>query len=408
MAVTAATITSLTLVGRAVTIAGTADRDGGGTDNTLTFLAVDASSNEVLLTSVFGESTLNASGPAATGVVFSFTGVLPENTYGVVRCYRLGAPSVLLATSATSVGIVQLRRPLPGVWTPRRDSRGLFVAAPRMGYQPTIGTVGTPIRHYNYAVAGSNGIYTSVHDRVIRQTEESFPTNLLRSVNTPYGVGIDAKPTWQFGAYPTQGGGWNVSRQTWVSLFYIYDSSKYVGVYPRFFGGVGNNPSIRGQSICWLNSFGQQALVVTSDTGYSGGEVSVNGIGNGLHCMVVTSIASASPTGVRIFLDGQFVATATAPNGWNGGTFPTTDFYGASVSQSGSNIGNILFNAILYGYVASDDEAQQLSLDPYRYFFVDAPTVRNRIGRKLNFESNVYQYSRPSADASNSGWVRVP
>ncbi len=270
------------------------------------------------------------------------------------------------------------------------------------------GEVGTPLRHYNYAPAGSNGIYTSVFDRVIRKTEENYgPTN-LRTVNTPYGPGIDAQTGWQFTAYPIQGGGWSVARQTWVSLFYIYDASKYITNYPRFFGNIGNNPSQRVQTISWINTAGEQSLVVTSDTGFSGGEVSVSGVGNGLHCMVVTSITGSSPTGVRIFLDGRLVATTTAPSVWNGATFPTTDFFGGSVSQSGSNVGNILFNALLYGYVANDNEAQQLSLDPYRYFFVDAPTVNRRIVRKLSFETNVYQYSRPSADASNSGWVRVP
>lgn len=265
---------------------------------------------------------------------------------------------------------------LSGVWTPERDARGLFVPKANGVDAPvssTAGFISTRKFHYNYAVAGSNGIYTTVFNKILRRSDQNYgPVNLL-SVNTPYGVGIDAQTGWQAGGYPTQPGGWNVPRQTWISLFYIYDAAKTITNYPRFFGGVGNNPSLRNQTISWNNPAGEQALVVSPETNYGGIEVSVNGVGNGLHCMVVTSNAGGSATGVRIFLNGQFVATTTAPSGWNGGTFPNTDFYANSVSQSGLNIGNILFTAILYGYTASDSEAQKLSTDPYSYFFQDAP-----------------------------------
>jgi len=271
---------------------------------------------------------------------------------------------------------------LSNIWIPRRDSRGLFVRSPRWSRAPSPGFVGGKF-HYNYAVAGSNGIYTTVHDRIIRKTEESYgPTN-LRSVNTPYGVGIDAQQGWQYGNYPIQSGGWNVPRQTWISLFYIYNAQKTITNYPRFFGGVGNNVLQRSHTITWINTAGEQTLVVASDTNFSGGEILVSGIQNGLHCMLVTSVANASATGVRAFLNGEFVGTTTAPNGWNGGTFPTTDFFGASISQSGSDVGNILFNAILYDYVASDAEAEKLSTDPYSYFFVDAVPVIKNVSKRL-------------------------
>lgn len=410
MAVTAVTITSgPTVVGRSVTISGTLDRDGGGTLNTLNFLSytVGYVSLGTLTRLSDNAVTYNASGTAGSGIAWTWTGVLPEGDYLGVSISLNDSPYTTLATSS-NVGLIQLRKPLAGVWTPRRDASGLFVEATRSSRYPTIGVVGSPLRHYNYAAAGSNGIYTSVHKRIIRKTEESYgPTN-LKSVYTPYGAGIDAQTGWQFGFYPTQGGGWNVPRQTWVSLFYIYDASKYVAGYPRFFGNIANLPTQRLQTICWVNTAGEQALLVSSDVSFSGGEVAVNGVGNGLHCMVVTSVASTAAGSVRVFLDGQLVATTTGPSGWNGGTYPTTDFYAGSVSQSGSNIGNILFNGILYGYVATDSEAAELSVDPYRYFFRDATPISSRAVRNLSFSSATYQYSRPIADISNTGWVRVP
>lgn len=296
---------------------------------------------------------------------------------------------------------------LPNIWIPRRDARGLFVPTGLGFRQPSSGVVGSPLRHYNYPVLGSDGIYTSVLDRVIRKSQASYGGN-LRSVLTPFGPGIDAQTGWTFTGYPTQGGGWNVARQTWVSLFYIYDNAKVITNYPRFFGQVSNNPSNRLQTISWINTAGEKALVVSSQKDYSGGEVSITGVDNGLHCVVVTSITGSVADGVRVFLDGRLAATTNGPTVWNGGTFPTTDFYGASVSQSGSNIGNILFNALIYNYIASDTEAAALSTNPYRYFFRDAPSSLSTMTRNLSFDPTNYQYYRPSADLNNSGWTRIP
>ena len=410
MAVTAVTITSFSVAGRSVSISGTYNHDGGGTNNQLLFVALDQNSNGTTITPLVGSSTLDTGVNAGTAIAFGFSGALPEGNWGVINVYRI--PSVtLMTTSSSSVGLIQLRKPLAGVWTPRRDARGLFVPKADGVDSPLSSTAGgiSPRKfHYNYPVSGSDGIYTTVLGRIIRTAEASFGGYYLRSVNTPYGAGIDAKTGWQFGAYPVQGGGWSVPRQTWVSLFYIYDASKFVTNYPRFFGNVGNNPVQRGQTICWINTTGEQALVVSSDIGFSGGEVLINGVGNGLHCMVVTSVGSTAAGSVRVFLDGQLVTTTTGPSGWNGATFPTTDFFAASISQSGSNVGNILFNALFYGYVANDSEAAALSLDPYRYFFRDAPSTSLRAVRNMTFDGNTYQSSRPTADVSNAGWVRVP
>jgi hypothetical protein len=418
MAVTAVTITSgPTVVGRSVTLSGTLSRDGGGTNNNLNFLSYTVGYGSLgTITRLSDNSTIyNAAGTAGTDIAWTWTGTLPEGNYLAVTVNLNEDPYTLLATSASNVGLVQLRKPLSGIWTPRRDSRGLFVPKANGVDSPissTAGFISVRKLHYNYPVSGSNGIYTTVLNKIIRNSEADYGGYNLQSVNTPYGAGINAQTGWTFTSYPTQGGGLSISRQTWISIFYIYNANKRVTNYPRFFGGIGNNPSNRSHTISWNNPNGEQALIANSDTAFGGGEVAVNGVGNGLHCMVVTSITGGSPTGVRVFLDGQLVGTTTAPSTWNGGTFPTTDFYGNSVSQSGENIGNILFNGILYNYVASDSEAEKLSLNPYSYFFRDAP----KTSAKTRLFSGVLSLPDPPTEFSSikagrltpSRWSKQP
>jgi hypothetical protein len=286
---------------------------------------------------------------------------------------------------------------LSGVWTPRRDARGLFV--PKIGNAKQVRDYESPVFAYLYPTRDDPGIYLSPTNEVLRNQDINYGvTGALRSAKTPFGPGIDVPQGWQVSRTNPHPGGWSVINQTWISLFYLYDATKLITGSPPVFGG----------SITWQNVSGEQSLVVTPDTVFGGVATSITGVGNGLHCMVVCNYSNKGAAGVRIFLNGALVATTRSSDVWNSALFPSTDWYGASISQQDKNVGNILFSGYHYSAVFSDVQAAALSLDPYGYVFRNAPSTNLRAVRNMTFDGNTYQSSRPTADISNSGWVRVP
>jgi hypothetical protein len=77
-------------------------------------------------------------------------------------------------------------------------------------------------------------------------------------------------------------------------------------------------------------------------------------------------------------------------------------YYYSGISQSSLGVGNVHFQGEAALVNLSDDAAAALSLDPYRYFFRDAPSYKTRVSRSV-FLPSAFQYSRPTADIL-TGW----
>jgi hypothetical protein len=116
---------------------------------------------------------------------------------------------------------------------------------------------------------------------------------------------------------------------------------------------------------------------------------------------------SSGASGLRAFLNGSLVAVSSAST-YSEFLFLRPYYLNRSISQRHLDIGNVLLNAEAINVNLTDSAAAALSLDPYRYFFRDAPSTNLRAVRNMTFDGNTYQYSRPISDISNTGWVRVP
>lgn len=380
MAVTAVTITSgPTVVGRSVTISGTLNRDGGGTYNTLNFYAFNRAYTvgQGLINLVTGNQFLNVSGSAGTNIPWSYTGTVPEGDYREVTIdnpefpYQ---PQPYYTRSATEIGLVQLRKPLPGIWTPNRDSRGLFVPK-----TPTYPSFAGNLRNYDKAKSFfypiPNGIYCSNTDYIERLGEYG---GIAKGVATQYGLGIDTPRNWE------KKGPWGSSTSlgttVLVSVFSLYNASKYLSPadfqpWPAVLGesrakGIGYE--FVSVAAWYKNESGEQALRI-NPTSYGDGlnNFYINGIGNGLHCLVLCYTRDGGASGVRAFLNGQLVATG--PSTYDGFWGHRPYYYWGSLSQSDLNMGNVHFNGHITNLNLTDAQAAQLSTDPYRQFFIDAP-----------------------------------
>lgn len=416
MAVTAVTITSgPTVVGRSVTISGTLDRDGGGTLNTLNFLSytVGYVSLGTLTRLSDNAVTYNASGTAGSGIAWTWTGVLPEGDYLGVSISLNDSPYTTLATSS-NVGLIQLRKPLAGVWTPRRDARGFFVErfAKPLSYRDYFnGFVASQYRRTFHYPTSDGRIYWSAVDDYVKQGLYNAP--IPKPAYTPYGPGIDVAQGWEWSGNGTNTpGGYSTTTIVYVSVFHIHNANVYVDnptmTYPAILGG---SRYLRSEvAAYWSNSNGEQAIKF--GTGGFFGEalqnIEINGVGNGLHCLVVVMCNDTRTNGHRVFFDGALVGSGTYPTTYVNALDLRPYYWGGSISQSHLNIGNILFQGSIDKFYPTDAQAVSLSLDPYRYFFRDAPSISSRAVRNLSFDANIYQYSRPIADISNTGWVRVP
>ena len=279
--------------------------------------------------------------------------------------------------------------PLGSIWTPRRDSRGLFVPHPRIRQQPTgFAGYGVPSQAYMYSVSGENGLYYSITDKIYRTSNAEF-AGTYQTIYTPFGAGMNPQKGYSVNNVAAWGGGLSILKQTYISLFYLYNASKTVANYPRLFGGIGNNPSNRLNVISWINTAGEQSIVITPDLGFGGVETSISGIQNGLHCVVMSNIYGGAG-GVTVYLDGQYVtSTTSSTGGWNSGTFPKIDFFGESISKGGVDVATILFQGAIYNTILTADQLAALSGNPYPYFFINAPnsSVKNKLLKTFALQS---------------------
>ena len=383
MAVTAVTITSgPTVVGRSVTISGTLNRDGGGTNNTLNFLSYTVGYVSVYTITRLSDSAtfLNAAGTAESGIAWTWTGTLPEGNYLGVSISLNDAPYTTFVTSA-NVGVVELRKPLAGIWTPNRDSRGLFterfLQAP--GYKDNFGANNYNRRQYHYATPDGQ-VYWSAVNNLARYGEYG---NLSKAAPTPYGVAMDLPQGWEWPVGTRGGtstpGGYSTSVITYVSIFYLHNSSKYhdpvtASKYAPIFGD--SSSTLANASAYWSNANGEQAIKFGQATTFWGEalqNITVSGIGNGLHCLVIVQCNDTRSNGHRVFLDGHLVGSATYTTTYLGAKDLRPYAYWGSISKSGLDIGSILFQGAIEKFYASDEEAKRISLNPYSYFFRDAP-----------------------------------
>lgn len=403
MAVTAVTITSSSVVGRSVSISGTYNHDGGGANNQLLFVALGQNSNEVTITPLIGSSVLDTGVTAGTAIAFGFSGALPEGNWGVIKVYRF--PSVtLMTTSSSPVGLIQLRKPLAGVWTPRRDARGLFV--PKYPTYPSINGSGV-------VDLAANGFFYPALDGVYRSTTDSISKwgqydGIAKSVSTPWGLGIDVPNNWEWRGSNPQYYAPGSGTHAFVALFGIHNASRFDNNYATFFGESRTSlPTDSEKYVFWRNPNGEQSLLVSVSNQYGGTPFSINGLSNGLHCLVVVVTLGAGASGLKAFLNGSLVAVSSAAT-YGGFMYLRPYYYNGSVSQSHLDIGNVLLNAESINVKLTDAQAAAISVDPYRYFFRDAPSTNLRAVRNMTFDGNTYQSSRPTADMSNTGWARVP
>lgn len=395
MAVTAVTITSgPTVVGRSVTLSGTLNRTDTAINNNLAFVVYESTFTFSYTINRLsdGATFLNAAGTAESGISWTWTGTLPEGNYLAVNVILNEPPTTVLATSATNIGIIKLRNSLPGIWTPRRDSRGFFT--PKVSSYPSF-IDGT--RNWDKAASFlypiQEGIYRSNANVIDREGEYG---GIAKGVPTPYGLGIDTPRGWEQktarGGYLSTSGGSHVL----VSVFSLYNASKYLSPangqpWPAVLGesrakGVGYE---FGDIAAWYkNESGEQALrinTIPQNGSYIPGtntigldNIYVNGLSNGLYCLVLCYTVSGGAAGVRAFLNGQLVGTGPATNFasfWGIRSY----YYWGSLSQSDLNMGNVHFNGHITNLNLTDNQAAQLSTDPYRQFFIDAPkTSANR------------------------------
>lgn len=410
MAVTSVTITSgPTVVGRSVTLSGTLDRDGGGTNNDVNFIASNAGfvTSPVLRISD-NAIALDGSGSAGSGIAWNWTGTLPEDSYISVRAYQNSPPYNPLS-SATSGFTVQLRKPLAGIWTPRRDARGMFVPiSPSPNALPGGGRNFDMRRAFFYATP--DGVYQN--DQELLSTYGQYGGR-AKGVPTQWGLGIDAPLNWQsvfsgFGYLDSWAPNAGVS-VVQLAVFSLYNSGQYVdpSIYPAVFGTSLNSlPNDTGWYVHWRNGSGEQSLLISAGVLYGGASTSIDGVGNGLHCLVMSTTVGGGATGTRIFLDGKFITAIPATN-YSGFMNIGPSFYWGSISQSHLNIGNVHFNGAISSVLLPDNTLAALSADPYRLFFRDAPSQTSRLTSRFISLPSSFQYSRPTTDIL-TGWARVP
>ena len=417
MAVTSVTITSgPTVVGRSVTLSGTLARDGGGANNSVYFLCYDSTfTNSFTVRRLSDNSNLyDGSGAAGSGIAWTWTGTLPEGNYLGITAYQSGTDTALSSATA-SVGIIKLNPGLPGIWTPRRDARGLFVDRFRVapGWKGGFGDNNFHRRSYHYGTPDGQ-IYWNAVENIARVGE--YSGILAKPHFSPHGVGMDTPYGWEWpvstlGSTVTSGG-FSISAITYVSVFYIRNGSVYLNnaaasKYPPILGVASAIGANAGGY--WSNVNGEQSIKFGQPTNYWGevlSTISVDGIGNGLHCLVVVQCADTRTNGHRVYLDGKLVGAGTYPHTFLGAYTTLPSYYHGSISPSDLNIGTNLFQGSIARYYPSDEEARALSLDPYRAFFIDAPSQKSRLSRIISLGQS-FQFSRPSADLL-TGWTRVP
>lgn len=406
MAVTSVTITAgPTVVGRSVTISGTLARDGGGANNSFYFLCYDSTfTNSFTVRRLSDNSNLyDGSGTAGSGIAWTWTGTLPEGNYLGITAYQSGTDATLSSATA-SVGIIKLNPGLGGIWTPRRDARGLFV--PKSPTYPIAGAsriYGSSDVSKSFWYPTPTGIYLSTVDAQWSNTNGN-----AYGVPTQYGMGLDAPSGWYWLGPGTVSAQTAPVTATFVSVFSLYRASTYVP--STKYVAVGtismNAPSSDSNTyIWWRNSNGEQSLLINPSIGFGGASFSVSGIGNGLHCLVMQTTVGGGSTGVRTFLDGRLVAITQAPTYSPAGS-PFPHFYWGSLSSRDLDIGNMHLYGEAVNYGMTDAQLAALSLDPYRYFFVDAPNQRQTLTGLALFATS-FQYARPTTDVL-TGWTRVP
>lgn len=266
--------------------------------------------------------------------------------------------------------------PLSNIWVPRRDSRGLFVPK-RPHTSLSGGNMSTTAQWANWIYpVPTRGIYASAVDEIgvlgnYGGTADRTPT--------PYGLGINTPDGWEWGRSGVlTPGGFNQTRQTLFSVFYLYDATKLTTTNRYINLGVGRSrevasvASIDETGLFWSNQAGEQAIYATTATvSFGGTNASVTGVGNGLHCIVATYTVNGN---LELYLDGSLVSTGVT------GTYAVAwtnlpNFFFGGLGPANQNVGTILLAGTVYGQIFDASAVRAFTADPFGYFFVDAPSV---------------------------------
>ena len=402
MAITSVTITSgPTVVGRSVTLSGVLSRDDGADLNHIEFLVytVGFGGPYRITRPSDGSTSLFRGGAAGSGIAWDWFGTIPEGNYLGVTVALRDSPYTTFATSSP-VGLIALDRGLSGIWTPRRDARGRFVPKdPTYPYPSNRAWNQTKTFFY----PTTTGIYRANTDYEVREGQYG---GIARGVPTPYGLGIDAPTAWEWKGPNAATYSSNTDSGFIVSVFSLYGASQFflASNFPAVLGeSRAEFNATGGVAAWWKNPNGEQSILVRNTVpGFGGGDITINGVGNGLHCLVVCFTVSGGVNGTRVFLNGRFVGSGPSPTylGW---MWARPYYFYSGISQSSLNIGNVHFQGEAVSVNLSNDAAAALSLDPYRYFFVDAPSAIDRIGRTFYSIPSNFQYSRPTSDIL-TGW----
>jgi hypothetical protein len=128
--------------------------------------------------------------------------------------------------------------------------------------------------------------------------------------------------------------------------------------------------------------------------------ITVNNVGNGLHCLVVVQCNDTRSNGHRVFLDGQLVGSATYTTTYLGGLNIRPYYFWGSLSKSGLDIGTVLFQGSIDKLYPSDEQAIAISKNPFKYFFRDAPKTsakRRLFGGVLSLPDPLTEFTSTKA-----------
>lgn len=250
----------------------------------------------------------------------------------------------------------------------------------------------------------TRGIYWSGVDRVRVLGEYGGNAGITP---TPYGLGINSPSNWEWsGSVVNTPGGFAVTRQVMLSVFYLYDATKLIttGRYPSLGVGPSLNsdpigPSSSQSGLHWSNQSGEQRISASAGTDFSGVAATVTGVGNGLHVVVANITANGN---TELYFDGDLVST-TAAGSYGRSFVLSPNFYWGGLGPANQNVGVILLAGIIYDQVFTAAGVQAFTANPFGYFFVDAPNRRRQLFSVISSVT-----IRPSSDVTTTGWTAYP
>lgn len=283
---------------------------------------------------------------------------------------------------------------LSNIRVPNRDERGMFV--PKTPNVSLAGGTFNPAKqtlNYWYPLPGG-GVYASSVDYVNHRG--TFGGAALPQ-QTPYGIGLGESGTYQYdtgGRSISSPGGANFNKQTFVGLFHLYNVDKILtnGNQPALIGvrSYSNNagaaivPGRDGPGAFWKNDAGQRAIVISTSSAVDNIGMEITNIPNGLHCLVLV-YEGLQP--IRVYLNGKKIdSTGTFSNNYiEAYSYFIPNYYWSGLGKNRQDIGTVLFNGVIYKAL-NENDAIQLSKDPYSYFFKDAYTNKQKLLRSLTFD----------------------